>query len=229
MAVNSPYMWPKLEQMKKDYKYEQPLPVPTQETIAPIPVTQVTVDQSQEKFDTFAVLTPNGEQLVRLFIPNDCGDNPPVFANNHWTGYLTSKNFDYNGNWMTLSPLPPGEMSAIQGLLLYATLFRLGKEQPEVFRGIIADYLSTISSVVQSINAGSEQHPITGLTNTYRSAAIFERLGLISPRDATQLRAWTDNIMNTMLKITAVGEMGLGTLVAAGAKAVPNLNVGKGK
>jgi hypothetical protein len=139
------------------------------------------------------------------------------FDVNDWTGYLKKGNFDSNGNYLSLGPIPPGMYSGIEAVLVFAMLKKFA-ETPKgqtLIRDIIRDYLKTIGGIVESLHDGGKQNWLTGLVNSRVSCAIYERLGLMSPMDATQNKAWIDHQIGEEIFTQRMGQgiQGVTTLV----------------
>lgn len=138
------------------------------------------------------------------------------FSKNQWTGFLTEKDFDYNGNIITLGAASP-EYSQIEAILLLALLNRASKT-PEGMKAVfslIHKYLDSITKVLDGLHMTSAANPYNNLINEYVAQPLYMRLGLISPRDATQNRAWLDHVMKlfTDKSYFETGITGLTTLV----------------
>ncbi len=149
--------------------------------------------------DTSVITDENGKIISRVLdvtLPQELD-----FSQNQWTGYLTNKDFDYNGNILTLGAAPP-EYSQIEAILLIALLNRASKTpegQKQVFQ-LMHKYLDSITKVLDGLHFTSAANPYNNMINEYVAQPLYMRLGLISPRDATQNRAWLDHIMGEMLK-----------------------------
>jgi len=139
------------------------------------------------------------------------------FTKNQWTGYVTKKDFGYEGNFLSLGPLPPGTPSQISTIVLLIALNRLSKtpEGLKVVQQLATKYLDNIGEIIKGIHFSSSSNVYTALINAYTAQPIYMRLGLMSPRDCTQNRAWIDHVMGEMLKAAYFKDSlsGLTTLV----------------
>lgn len=143
-------------------------------------------------------------------LPSTVPDKSLDFSTNQWTGYVTKEDFDSNGNFVSLGPAPPGLISGLEGLMLIG-LFRKLSETPHgqtVLRDVMVKYLSTIGSVIGNIYHAGSQNWLNGLVGNRVAVDIYARLGLMSPRDAMQERAWIDHQVGEMLSVQRLG-MGL--------------------
>jgi hypothetical protein len=150
--------------------------------------------------------------------PPDLIDPGPIdFAKNQWTGYLTKKDFGYEGNYIALGPTPPGLTSKISSVFLLIMLIKLSKtpEGLKVVQQLATKYLDNIGEIIKGIHFSSSSNVYTALINAYTAQPIYMRLGLMSPRDCTQNRAWIDHVMGEMLKAAYFKDSlsGLTTLV----------------
>jgi hypothetical protein len=142
-------------------------------------------------------LIPVEKNLAETSTPPKVVDGSLDFSTNQWTGYVTQADFDLIGNTLTLSPAAPGLLSDIQSVML----LMLCKKLSETERGqtllvhLIETYLTSIEKVISHIYKAGAQNWLSGLVGNSVAVDIYARLGLISPRDAMQKRAWIDHII----------------------------------
>lgn len=130
-------------------------------------------------------------------VPPQVVDKALDFSTNQWTGYVTPQDFDLIGNTLTLSPAAPGLLSDIQSVLLvlyFRKLIETEKGQALIAH-LIETYLGSIEKVLGHIYKAGSQNWLSGLVGNSVAVDIYARLGLISPRDALQKRAWIDHII----------------------------------
>lgn len=154
---------------------------------------------------------------------------PPInmgqggFAVNNWTGFLTEKYFSETGNWLTFLPLPEGKASLVGSLLMLGFLKKLSETEKghELILKLSKEYLNTLGGVLEELHKSSVASPYIAAMNSYVAINIYKRLGLMSPNDATQCRAWIDHFFGEMLLTERGGNSltALSTLVQGGAKA----------
>jgi len=141
------------------------------------------------------------------------------FSKNQWTGYLTSRDLEYEGNYLALGPTPPGATSEIAGMFLLFLLAKLSKtpEGQKIIGQIATKYLDNVGEIIKGIHFSSSSNYWSAIINCYTAQPIYMRLGLIAPRDATQNRAWLDHIMGVMITkdYFAEGLKGVTTLVTS--------------
>jgi hypothetical protein len=130
-------------------------------------------------------------------VPARVTDKALDYSTNQWTGYVTLQDFDLIGNTLTLSPAAPGLLSDIQSLLLLIYCKKLSETEggQRVLAHLIEKYLDTIEKVLGHIYKAGSQNWLSGLVGNSVAVDIYARLGLMSPRDAMQKRAWIDHII----------------------------------
>ena len=130
-------------------------------------------------------------------VPALVKDKSLDFSTNQWTGYVTPQDFDLIGNTLTLSPAAPGLLSDIQSVLLIIYFKKLAEtEKGQVLLAhLIEKYLDSIEKVLGHIYKAGSQNWLSGLVGNSVAVDIYARLGLMSPRDAMQKKAWIDHII----------------------------------
>ena len=114
---------------------------------------------------------------------------------NQWVGPLTEGMLDDTGKLVTFGPSAIGLPSMIEAVLLLVGIKRLS-ETPDgrrIIKDIAIKYLDTIGRIIEEMSQSSSAHVISCAMNQYVACTIYQRLGLMSPHDATQTRAWLDH------------------------------------
>ena len=114
---------------------------------------------------------------------------------NQWVGPLTEFMLDDTGKLVTFGPAALGIPSLIEGVILLVGIKRLS-ETPDgrrIIKDIAIKYLDTIGRIIEEMSQSSSAHVISCAMNQYVACTIYQRLGLMSPHDATQTRAWLDH------------------------------------
>jgi hypothetical protein len=132
----------------------------------------------------------------------------------NWIGPLHKDSLSDLGKFVTLGPAPPGEYSGlIEGLILIVGLKKLS-ETPEgvrAIRDIVVQYLKTMGTIMSTLSQSSSAHVISCAINQYVACTIYQRMGMMSPHDATQTRAWLDHQTGEAM-LTERGGHALGAL-----------------
>lgn len=141
-------------------------------------------------------------------LPAPPRDGSGGFYSNQWTGYLTPSYFSQTGNWLTFLPLPEGAPAFVGTLLMGLYLKKLAETEKgqALIQHIIKDYLGTVGGVLEELHKSSVASPWVAIMNNYVAVNIYKRLGLMSPNDATQCRAWLDHFLGEALKQQYVAE-----------------------
>lgn len=114
---------------------------------------------------------------------------------NQWIGPITENMVSDTGKMVTFGPAPIGLPSIIEAVVLLVGIKRLS-ESPEglkVLRDLGMEYLRTIGKVISTLSQSSSAHVISCAMNQYVACTIYQRLGLMSPHDAAETRAWLDH------------------------------------
>lgn len=133
---------------------------------------------------------------------------------NQWVGPLTENMLDDTGKLITFGPASPvGLPSTIEAVVLLVALKRLSAtpEGLRIIKDIAVKYLDTIGRIIEEMSQSSSAHVISCAMNQYVACTIYQRLGLMSPHDATQTRAWLDHQIGEEIYTERLG-FGLSTV-----------------
>lgn len=114
---------------------------------------------------------------------------------NQWVGPITEAMLDDKGKLITFGLTPIGYPSLIEAVVILIGIKRLS-ETPDgrkIIKDIAIKYLDTIGRIMEEMSQSSSAHVVTCAMNQYVACTIYQRLGLMSPHDATQTRAWLDH------------------------------------
>lgn len=118
-----------------------------------------------------------------------------AFDDNQWTGFVDQGDFDRHGNFIALGPTPPGWPSQLSSIVLLLGFKKLSQtpEGVKAIQAIALEYLKSIGKIISTLSQSSSAHVISCAINQYVACTIYQRLGLMSPKDAMQTRAWLDH------------------------------------
>lgn len=162
-----------------------------------LPVTGQT-DGTQQGEVTVGIVYPNFEGLKYASNLND------------WVGPFERYMISDAGK-MTFGIAPQGPMSDLEPLILLAALAKLGQtpDGRKIIQTIAVHYIDGLAKILVAMHQSSSSHVLTGIINQYIACAMYQRLGLMSPHDATQCRAWLDHQVGENLKVDYImGAMG---------------------
>lgn len=136
--------------------------------------------------------------MVREFADEIFGDKKEVDYKpelHNWIGPMTEFRLSDTGKVVTFGPTPPGILSDLEAILLIVFLKKL-MDKPDgakIIRDIANEYLQTLGKIISTLSQSSSAHVISCAMNQYVACSIYQRLGLMSPHDATETRAWLDH------------------------------------
>lgn len=121
--------------------------------------------------------------------------------NNQWVGPITPSMLSDIGNPMTFGIGPPGLIGDLMTLLILKAAVNLSKTAhgQTILKDVAVKYLDTCSHLVTSLHASNASNPITAAMNNRFACSVYERIGLISPHNATTDRAWFDHLIGEQL------------------------------
>lgn len=137
----------------------------------------------------------------------------------NWIGPQTKLTLSDYGKLVTFGPAPPGYPSNVEAAVLLIALLKLGKtsEGLRVIQALGVKYLDTVGKVLTAISNTNASNFMTACINNYVACTIYQRMGLMSPHDAAQTRAWLDHQTGEyILSDRVMGSLGnLTTLVTS--------------
>lgn len=131
----------------------------------------------------------------------------------HWVGPLSKEQLSDWGKFITFGPAPPGLPSLIEAMALIGGLRTLSKTPQgiQVIKAIAIKYLDTVGKVLESLHHSSASNFYTAMVNEYVACTMYQRMGLMSPHDAVQSRAWIDHQIANILEKEYIFQ-GLGSI-----------------
>jgi hypothetical protein len=127
---------------------------------------------------------------------------------NQWIGPITEAMISDTGKIVTFGPAPIGLPSLIEAVILLVGIKRLS-ETPDgrkIIKDIAVKYLDTIGRILEESFQSSSAHVVSCAMNQYIACTIYQRLGLMSPHDASETRMWLDHQIGEHLLSTRLGD-----------------------
>jgi len=170
------------------------------------PATGIQIDATfqDEKGDQIEIFDPATHSVIDKFRLGMIY-NPEL---NQWIGPITEKMLSETGNPLVFGPAHGEVAQWVEQIVLLVGIKKLG-ETPQgvkMLGSIAIKYLDTIGRIIEEMSQSSSAHVVSCAINQYVACTIYQRLGLMSPHDATQTRAWLDHQIGEALLTERAGQ-----------------------